>query len=183
MNRIIMMICIIFMLLPCLLQAGEYAMDKGSISTGGSISYSTYMGTAYWDHHELVITPYLNYFIRKNLAMGIRLNIIYSTDVYEGNTLAGAGVGMTYYLTTKMQAVYPFLGFDFLYSTEDINNRAIQIYSAQPYLGLAFMLAETVSLDFKAQYSMDRVKVIPVYDSFQNGGIFSIRFGISAYIF
>lgn len=148
------------MFIPVPLAAQDYAIDRGAVILGGSVSWSTSGGDLYENsegdrYNSLLLNPRLLYFVTPGLAVG---GDVYVESASRGDfdvTTIAAGPAVAYFFGGAESTVYPFVSGMIGYgktSTSGLDGSGL-VFGAGA--GAAFMLSESVALTAGGTYRIE----------------------------
>lgn len=175
------------MFLPMPLAAQDYAIDRGSVTLGGSVSWSSAGGDLYENtegdrYNSILLNPWMLYFITPGLAVGGDLYVeSESQGDLDAQTIA-AGPAVAYYFGGAESKVYPFISGNLGYGkiTTSVWDGSGLIFGAGA--GAAFMLSQSVALTAGGTYRIRDLTINQLDQSF-GGNTFALRLGVQAFLF
>jgi hypothetical protein len=156
-------------LLPTV-QAAEYAIDKGSMTVGGSMSFSTAGGDLYEVdgkvRTEVSVHPFAGYFVAPGLLVAGEIMINHTSIGNTSLTEYGGGPILGYYLNLHRErdgslgAFYPYGRMFLTLSSGKTSLPSGESLGATGRLGVQlgglFMLSDAVGLDGNIRGTRDR---------------------------
>lgn len=148
MKKIILTLAILTFSL-CSAYAQRYATDKGVITPGGSLAFSSQSSPVSGGSSTTTFSlmPEIGYFFIPNLETGAKLNI--STQSSGGSSVTQFGIGpyVAYFFAEERSKLLPFIRGGFTYnSVSYTGSTTLSITTFQIAGGLGYLIAKNVAL-------------------------------------
>ena len=178
---------ILFLCLPAILSAQDYATDRGSFILGGSASFTSQGGDLYENLDgdrvtTLTVNPYLLYFISPGFGIGGEVILSRTTQGDDDATSVGVGPTLAYYFGDAESTIRPFVQAGASYVSLSGDFLDASGWGIGGGGGLAFMLSETVALTLEGVYEIQNISV-DEFDEDVDGDEFRLEAGIAAFLF
>ena len=180
----------LLLILPALLVAQEYAVDKGSMLVGGEAGFAMMGGDLYKDFDDnkmtvMTISPTLMYFIAPGLGIGADVEFTKMSQGDMSSTTMGVGPGIAYFIGNASSTMYPYLSASYIFGSEKVkyDNDEAKVTTANIVFrgGIMFMVAKTTGIGIAAFYSMDSGKHED-YDAVK-GNVMGVGVTFASFIF
>ena len=157
----------LLLILPALLVAQEYAVDKGSMLVGGEAYFASMGGDLYKDLDDnkmtvMTISPTLMYFIAPGLGIGADLEFTKTSQGDLSSTTMGIGPGIAYFFGDASSTMYPYLSASYVLGSEKVKYDSDEVKVSTGNIvfrgGIMFMAAKTTGIGIAAFYSIDSAK-------------------------
>lgn len=175
------------LLIPSAAAAQDYAIDRGSMVLGGSVSWSSSGGELYENAdgdrvNSLLLNPQVMYFVTPGFALGGDLLVErVSQGEFDATTIA-VGPAASYFFGGPESSIYPFVGATVGYASTSSSGADASGIAFGGAAGAAFMLSRSVALTGAATYRVQNLSVDQVDESF-TGNAFALQIGVEAFLF
>ncbi|NIP82845.1 MAG: hypothetical protein GWM90_27930 [Gemmatimonadetes bacterium] len=169
---------------PAVAGAQVPALDRGSLLLDGQASLTS-AGVDGQDDRttNLTLTPSIQYFVTRGLALGADAVLGRSSSGDFTSTAYGIGPTATYYWILDAN-VHPFLSGSVLFGSTNRETPVGEIDSSETQLrgavGLLFLLTDAVGVNTELFYAH---RSLEVEDLEEDSDVYGLAVGISAFIF
>lgn len=186
-------LCLVFLLVPALIYAADFEVDKGAVSIGGSAAFASYGGDLYKDAEDNSLTyfsiePEVQYFVIPGLGIGGSAGFTSQSQGDFSMTVLSIGPSVQYYFLTESELIYPSIGGMFHYQSESIDFGGGMDSSADGtkfrfFAGAMFKLVDHFGLEAGLFYDMDSQKGDWDGAESESGSVFGVRIGFKGFIY
>jgi hypothetical protein len=178
------MIGIIGLFLPALLNAQQYAVDRGVWQVSGSAGFQSseteIEGQSLGRSTTISLVPSVMYFVSAGLAVGGELGLARSSFRGNTQTLIGVGPAATYYFGRSARTWYPFIGASVSVSrNHPESGDDLTEWRYKGGGGLLFLLSTAVGVNSELFYETGRQTSD---GETAKGNRYGLAFGISAFV-
>jgi len=192
----IFLVLTILLLITSSIYAADWDLDKGSKEVGGYFSFRYFSGDLYEDGGEgissFTLSPNFQIFIQPRLSIG---GFVYISNTKQGdetwNSL-GIGPGLTYYFGNSESKYWPFIGTNFLITSETWkdngnggfydNDDETSGSSFQFAGGMMYKLVDHLHIKGLLYYNFNSSDVDWDHAK-QSGNVIGLQFGFSGFIY
>ena len=177
----------VLLALPTSATAQAYAVDRGSVVLGGTVSWSSSGGDLYENvdgdrYTSLLLSPRVLYFVAPGLGIGGDLYVESASQGDEDVTTIAVGPAIAYFFGSPESTAYPFVGGFVGYGTTSTSGIDGSGLAFGATVGVAFMLSDAVAVTAGGSYGVVNMNIDQLDESF-GGNTIGLELGVEAFLF
>ncbi len=181
------------LIIPVLVFAADFEIDKGAVAIGGDGTFASFGGELYEDFEGAGITyfsiePSVQYFVMPGLALGG--DFVYRLTTQGKASTSGFGFGpiIQYYFQTANELVYPTLAAGFSFAIDSFDSgygtdSRISVTKFRLMGGAMFKLVDHFGIEAGFFYDIDSQKGDWAGAKSESGSIFGVAVGFKGFLY
>lgn len=166
------------LVVPTMASAQEFAIDRGAVGFGGTVSFFNRSGDLYADSNTLQVNPMALYFVGTGLAIGAEAELVHRSWSDDSDTDYSVGPVAAYFFGDAESTSYPFVGASVQYV--DVSGRSGFGYGVAA--GIVYMLSSHVGLVTQASFNILSLED-EFFDETETGNTLGLEVGLNAFLF
>lgn len=180
-------LAIVALATPSDLLAQDFAIDRGSVVIGGTVSYTSQGGELFENTdgdrlNSLLLNPFALFFVTRGLGIGGDFFVQKASQGDQSVTTLGIGPSVAYFFGGPENTAFPFVSGGLEYANLSSTGFDASGFGFNFGAGVAFMVSRGVAVTTQASYEVLNLSVDQLDESFSGNG-FGLRAGISAFLF